>query len=165
MPLHLGSADGQPADWMIVFPPGSEDAFTTYDGLPVSRERPHGATVVVASESPAGWRYLLLHRAHHGPDFEGDWAWTPPAGARLPGEDIAACAARELEEESGLRVTPKPLLVDDVDWAVFELVVPWPTPIAVDGVEHDRCEWVTLDEACARCLPAVVAQCLRLAAR
>ncbi len=142
-----------------------DDPFTTYDGLPVSRERPHGATVVVASASPDGWRYLMLHRAHHGRDFEGEWAWTPPAGARLPSEDIAACAARELEEESGLRDTPKPVLVEDVDWAVFELVVPWGTAVAVDGVEHDRYEWVTLQEACSRCLPVIVADSLRLAAR
>jgi 8-oxo-dGTP pyrophosphatase MutT (NUDIX family) len=120
---------------------------------------------VVVSKSPEGWRYLILHRAHHGPEFDGEWAWTPPAGARLPGEDVAACAARELEEESGLRGTPKPLLVEDVEWAVFELVVPWGTPISVDGVEHDRHEWVTLEEACSRCLPAIVAESLRLAAR
>ncbi len=149
-----------------MFRSGWEDQpFTTYDGLPASRERPHGATVVVASQSPDGWRYLLLHRAHHGPQFEGEWAWTPPAGARFPDEDIAACAARELEEESGLRGMPKPLTVEDVEWAVFELVVPWGTAVVVDGVEHDRYEWLALDDACSRCLPAVVADSLRLAAR
>ena len=142
-----------------------EDPFTTYDGLPVSREPPHGATVVVASESPDGWRYLVLHRAHHGAEFGGDWAWTPPAGARLPGEDIADCAARELEEESGLRGSPSPLLVGSVEWAVFDMVVPWGTYIVVDGVEHDRYEWLSLEEACARCLPPIVGASLRLAAR
>jgi hypothetical protein len=74
--------------------------FTTWDGEPVSRERPHGATVVVASRGPQGWRYLLLHRAHHaGPAREGDWAWTPPTGSLRPGEDVSACVARELREE------------------------------------------------------------------
>lgn len=84
---------------------------------------------------------------------------------RVPGEEIDVCAARELQEEAGLRATPTPLRVEGVDWAVFELVVPWGTPIAVDGVEHDRYDWVTLDEACARCLPPVVADSLRLASR
>lgn len=138
---------------------------TTYDGLPVSREPPHGATVIVASKSPDGWRYLVMHRTHHGPDFEGDWAWTPPAGARLPGEDISVCAARELQEESGLCGTPKPLVVENVEWAVFELVIPWGTTVAVDGLEHDRYEWLTLEDACSRCRPPVVGDSLRLAAR
>ncbi len=159
-------ADDRAKDLIMVFRSGAEDdPYTTYDGLPVSREQPHGATVVVVSEAPDGWRYLVLHRAHRGSNFGGEWAWTPPSGARLPGEEIAACAARELQEESGLRAMPTPLLVEDVEWAVFELVVPWGTPIAVDGVEHDRYEWVTLDQACSLCLPAVVADSLRLAAR
>jgi 8-oxo-dGTP pyrophosphatase MutT (NUDIX family) len=140
------------------------DEFTTYDGLPVSREPPHGASVVVRSPSPDGWRYLVLHRSHNGPDFEGDWAWTPPAGARFPGEDIAACATRELEEETGVRGSPVPLSVDGTDWAVFGLEVPWGTAVSIDG-EHDRYEWLALEEACGRCLPLVVAQSLRLASR
>jgi hypothetical protein len=53
---------------------GGVEEYTTWDGEPVSRERPHGATVVVAARSPRGWRYVLLHRGHHGPDWEGDWA-------------------------------------------------------------------------------------------
>ena len=33
--------------------------------------------------------FLLLHRvAPGGPDYEGEWAWTPPAGARQPREDL-----------------------------------------------------------------------------
>src|SRR5262245_6837178 len=81
---------------------GGVQEFTTWDGEPVSRERPHGATVVVASRGPQGWRYLLLHRAHHGgPARTGDWAWTPPSGSRKPGEDLLACVARELREEVG----------------------------------------------------------------
>lgn len=38
--------------------------------------------------------FLVLHRAHSGPDYEGDWAWTPPAVARQAGEEIDACAAK-----------------------------------------------------------------------
>jgi len=69
---------------------GGPREYTTWDGEPVSRERPHGATVVVAAQSPDGWRYVLLHRGHRGPDWAGDWAWTPPTGSRKPGEAPAA---------------------------------------------------------------------------
>src|SRR5215467_11964263 len=104
---------------------GGEGQFTTWDGEPISREPPHGATVVVASRAPGGWRYVLLHRAHRGPAWEGDWAWTPPSGSRKPGEEVAACAARELREETGLRAAPRPVAVDGVDRAVFSLEIPW----------------------------------------
>jgi hypothetical protein len=75
---------------------GGPEEFTTRAGEPVSRDRPHGVTIVVASRAPQGWRYLLLHRAHHGLGWEGDWAWTPRTGSRKPGEDVTACAIREL---------------------------------------------------------------------
>jgi 8-oxo-dGTP pyrophosphatase MutT (NUDIX family) len=136
---------------------GGAEEFTTWDGEPVSRDPPHGATVVVASRSPDGWRYLLLHRAHHGPDWEGDWAWTPPAGSRKPGEEITACAIRELHEEAGLHASPRPVLTGDVEWAVFALEVPWDTAVAVDGAEHDRLEWVSYAEARRRMRPESVA--------
>jgi len=53
-------------------------------GRPVSDEPPFGATVMVFRWQSAGPRGLLIH-AHHGPSYAGGWAWTPPAGARLPG--------------------------------------------------------------------------------
>jgi 8-oxo-dGTP pyrophosphatase MutT (NUDIX family) len=137
---------------------GGPEEFTTWDGEPVSRERPHGATIVVAARSPAGWRYLLLHRGHHGPGWEGDWAWTPPAGSRKPGEGIAACATRELQEESGLRAEPRAVVTADVVWAVFGLEITWGTTIIVDGTEHDRCEWVSYAEARRRCRPAALTE-------
>lgn len=135
---------------------GGPEQFTTWDGEPISRDRPHGAMIVVASRAPEGWRYLLLHRAHHGLAFDGDWAWTAPSGARKPGEDVTAGAIRELHEETGLRASPRPVVTADVDWALFALEVPWPTVVAVDGTEHDRLEWVTFTEACRRCRPAVL---------
>ena len=133
--------------------PGS---FTTWDGEPISRERPHGATIVLASRAPEGWRYLLLHRAHHGPGWDGDWAWTPPSGARKPGESVTEGAVRELLEETGLTAVPRPVLTADVDWALFTLEVPWGTTIAVDGTEHDQAEWVSFAEARRRLRPDVL---------
>jgi hypothetical protein len=34
--------------------------------------------------------------------------------------------------------------------------VPWGTPVAVDGTEHDRIDWVTLAEARRRLRPAAL---------
>lgn len=142
---------------------GGPGQFTTWDGEPVSREPPHGATVVVASQAPDGWRCLLLHRAHHGPSWDGDWAWTPPTGSRKPGEEVTACAVRELREETGLGALPRPLVVNDVYWAIFALEVPWGTAIAVDGNEHDRFEWVTVADALRRCRPAALSKSFLMA--
>lgn len=114
-----------------------------------------GPTIVVASQAPEGWRYVLLHRAHGGSAWDGDWAWTPPAGSRKPGEDVTACAIRELHEETGLLASPQPVMTDGVDWALFALEVPWGTAVAVDGTEHDRFEWVVFAEARQRCRPSL----------
>ncbi|RII11930.1 dihydroneopterin triphosphate pyrophosphatase [Streptomyces sp. YIM 130001] len=142
---------------------------TTYDGLPINPEPPYGSTVVVRTKSPDGTRYLLLHRAHEGPDFEGDWAWTPPAGARQPGEDVREGAVRELAEEAGphlaaLASTLRPLPSTQANWAQFLLDAPWGTPVELVDPEHDRWEWVPLAEGLRRCRPERVADSLRLAA-
>ena len=47
---------------------------------------------------------LLLHRSAFGESFAGDWAWTTPGGARQADERAAVTAARELFEETGLRL-------------------------------------------------------------
>jgi 8-oxo-dGTP pyrophosphatase MutT (NUDIX family) len=132
---------------------GGVEEFTTWDGEPVSRERPHGAMTVLASRAPQGWRFLLLHRLGQG---DGDWAWTPPSGSRKPGEDVSACAIRELREETTVTGSPRPVTTEDVDWALFVLEVPWGTEVAVDGEEHDKFEWVSFAEARRRCRPATV---------
>ena len=130
---------------------------TTWDGLPVSKEKPVAVSVVVWRPGGGGREWLLLHRTHAGgPDFEGDWAWTPPAGARLPGEPVDAAARRELLEEVGFAAEPQPTPCGDEDVAVFAAEAPRGVRIALDA-EHDRYLWASLDEARSRCLPRRVA--------
>lgn len=136
--------------------------WTTWDGRPVSPEPPHGVSIVVYRRvgAEAGDEFLLLHRAHHGPDYEGDWAWTPPSGARLPDEALDACAARELREETGLSLALRPTDLGSPEWAVYLAEVEADVSITLDA-EHDRFEWVSFDEALRRCHPVVVADTLR----
>src|SRR4051794_22883875 len=80
------------------------DMTHTWDGLEIAPDEPRGASVVVRRPAvgDAGMELLMLHRNANGPDFEGDWAWTSPAGARQPGEAVFPAALRELAEEAGL---------------------------------------------------------------
>lgn len=125
---------------------------TTWDGLPIAPDNPRGAGVVVRREA----EFLLLHRHHNGPEYEGDWAWTSPSGARLPGEPVLTAAVRELYEEtglSGLDLRPVDL---SAGWAVFATAIAPGTAIAIDP-EHDRYAWLPFDEALARLAPQSVA--------
>src|SRR5207244_4189438 len=132
---------------------------TTWDGLEISSEPPFGASVVVVRGGDAGTEVLLLHRAHHGPDYVGNWAWTPPAGARLPGEPIATCAARELREETGLSLPVVPTTCGTAEWPVYLAEASDDASVILDA-EHDRFEWVAAGQASARCLPETVARAL-----
>lgn len=140
---------------------------TTWDGLPISPEPPHGATIVVyrRREGPAeGIEFLILHRAHEGPDYAGEWAWTPPSGSRLPGEPVDSCARRELLEETGLALPLQPVRPGGEIWAVYYAEAPRDVVVMLDA-EHDRYEWVSVEDALARCLPAVVGDCVRSVAK
>ncbi len=123
---------------------------TTWDGLPIADNNPIGASIIVYREGKSGLELLILHRAHDGADYEGDWAWTPPSGARQPGEDIDQVASRELKEETGLRGEPKRTEHGNERWFVYEFRYRGDAPIILDQ-EHDRYEWVSLDEAICRC--------------
>jgi 8-oxo-dGTP pyrophosphatase MutT (NUDIX family) len=134
---------------------------TTWDGRARAMEPPFGASVIVHRTGEAGREFLLLHRAHHGAEYEGDWAWTPPAGARLPGESIEACAARELAEEAGLTVPIRAVPAVGADWMLFEAEIDRQVQVVLHDAEHDRFAWVTLEEAVDRCLPATVGEAFR----
>ena len=136
----------------------------TWDGLPVSSEKPYGATVIVWREVEGEREFLLLHRrAPGGPDFEGEWAWTPPAGARLPGESIDETARRELREETGLQLPCEAAGLGEENWAVYVAHAPASAEVKLDE-EHDRSEWLAATDAAARCAPAVVRAGLERAA-
>jgi 8-oxo-dGTP diphosphatase len=66
---------------------------------------------------------LLIHRAHRGADD-----WVLPGGTPKPGESMAACARREVCEETGLHVDPARVAF------VLEVVGPNPGPRTVDIV-------------------------------
>ena len=128
----------------------------TWDGLPIAPDEPHGAAIIVRRPGgPGGEReYLVLHRAHRGQDYEGDWAWTPPSGSRQPGESVLPAALRELAEESGIQARVTDLRALDLSgaWACFGLDVAAQTPVRIDA-EHDRFEWLPASRALVYCKP------------
>jgi RimJ/RimL family protein N-acetyltransferase/8-oxo-dGTP pyrophosphatase MutT (NUDIX family) len=123
---------------------------------------PAGSTVVVYRRAPS-LELLVLHRAARGPRYDGDWAWTPPAGARFPAEPPEEAVTRELHEETGIEAVPVRLPgVGDDHWWSYALEVDQTTPVVLDE-EHDRCEWVSPEEALSRCRPEVVSRALHQA--
>lgn len=132
---------------------GGKQARTTWDGLPVSQEPPYGCTVVVFRRMGDDLELLMLHRKHNGAEYEGDWAWTAPSGARLPGESVDACARRELAEETGLALPiHRGVACGGPDWCVHWAEALHDAMIVPD-IEHDRYEWLPPDEALRRALP------------
>ena len=108
---------------------------------------------------------LLLHRSLFGEDFAGDWAWTTPGGAREPDEPPAAAAARKLYEETGLRLTCRPVrsaVADaqpEIEVDVFAAEATADARVHLSK-EHDRYEWIRPD-GLDRCLPAWVGEMYR----
>lgn len=131
---------------------------TTWDGQPISPEKPYGVTIVVYRRTADGLAFLILHRAGH--EEVGDWAWTPPSGARHPGEAVEACAQRELLEETGLELVPTWTDCGTEDWWVFVTEMPQGVEIRL-SIEHEQFEWVTPELATQKCHPEVVSLPLR----
>jgi 8-oxo-dGTP pyrophosphatase MutT (NUDIX family) len=125
---------------------------TTWDGLPISPEPPYGCAVVVYRQTASGRELLMLHRAQRGADYEGDWAWTPPSGARLPGEAPDDCARRELREETGLSLPLHATACGTTEWYAYRAEAGEDARIILDA-EHDRYAWLPPGEAVARCAP------------
>jgi 8-oxo-dGTP pyrophosphatase MutT (NUDIX family) len=136
----------------------SDELATTWDGLPISPEAPFGTSIIVYRKTQNDIEFLLLHRAHNGTDYEGEWAWTPPSGSRWPNEAVDECARRELYEETGLTLPLQATDFGQDGWAVYYAEASDDHVVTLLDVEHDRYEWVTLDVALARCLPVEVSQ-------
>jgi dihydroneopterin triphosphate diphosphatase len=121
-----------------------------------------GAAVAVWRRTEDGVEWLVLHRAHFGPGFAGDWAWGSPGGGCEEGEIAADCARRELREETGLDAECAPTTCGEVASrelgvvvALFHAEVPADAEVVLSS-EHDEYRWLPLDEARALCLPAYV---------
>jgi predicted metal-dependent hydrolase len=123
--------------------------------------KPYGCAVIVWRRASAGEReYLILHRRTlHGSDYEGDWAWTPPSGARTFDETPEETAGRELREETGLEL---PVVAVDLarEWAVYAAEAPTGAEVVLNE-EHDRFLWVTAEEAERLCQPVLVGRSIR----
>ena len=122
-----------------------------------------GAAAVVWRRGPSGPEILVLHRAIDGPDHDGDWAWTPPGGGLEIGESHEECASRELLEEAGLDLPLTRVHGCANDFAAY--VAELREGEIVLSAEHDRYEWLSFDDACARCRPDAVVDTLRAARR
>ncbi|HEU5139152.1 MAG TPA: NUDIX domain-containing protein [Bacillales bacterium] len=134
---------------------------TTWDGMPISKEKPHGTAIVVYRKTENEPCFLILHRSHvDGEDYEGDWAWGPPAGARLPGEPVETCMKRELLEETGLKLKAKLTEIGDESWYVYYAEAPKDAKITLSE-EHDKLEWLPAHEAASRCLPSFIGEQIR----
>jgi 8-oxo-dGTP pyrophosphatase MutT (NUDIX family) len=128
---------------------------TTWDGLFISEEPPHGVTVIVLRRDKGTVSYLVLHRADAVGDGT-DWEWGPPAAVRLPGESVDACGRRTLDEATGLSLPIRPV-GEDQAWAAYWSAAPATSEIALSP-DHDRFEWVPLAEAIRLCQPAIVGE-------
>lgn len=137
---------------------------TTWDGKPVADEAPFGATIVVYREHAGKLEFLVLHRSRESSASEGNWAWTPPSGARYPVESIEHCAQRELKEEVGLDLELLAVPDSPIEWPIFTARCNDDSNLALSA-EHDRYEWSEISRAIAICKPQAVADRIRLAAK
>jgi 8-oxo-dGTP pyrophosphatase MutT (NUDIX family) len=128
------------------------------------RPAPVGASVLVWRRAGNGREWLVLHRSAAGSSDEGEWVWTPPGGVRHVDESVEACARRELYEETGLELEPQRTAFGDRSWVVFLAEAPEHAEVRLDA-EHDRVQWVDVDEAVTRWLPKAVGETFRKADR
>lgn len=54
------------------------------------------------------------------------------------------------------------MIIEDIDWAIFYLRVPWGTAVELDPAEHNDFAWVDAEEAAGRCRPERLARSVRI---
>ncbi len=128
----------------------------TWDGLAAAFNKPFGATVVVYRRQPIGIE--LLHRVHHGKDYAGDWASTPPSGCRFPDGTIDACASRELMEEAGLDLSLHKVVQENDGWGVYVAELPYLARMQLLDKEHNAYTWASARSALRLCRPKELAE-------
>ncbi len=112
--------------------------------------------VFVIDPRTDGWRVLILRRA---PGVRCTGAWEVVHGSIEQGERPEQGAVREVHEETGLRVdrlynvTCHPFYLHKFGVVqvavVFAAFVDSASPLAL-GEEHDRAQWVSIDDALQR---------------
>ena len=107
---------------------------------------PYGATVIVFRRKGQEREFLILHRAAHGRNFDGDWAWGPPSGSRLPDEAFDRCAKRELLEATGLCLALHPVEPEQSAWLVYVAETEDGAEVRLSP-EHDDDAWLPLEKA------------------
>ena len=144
------------------------------------------AGLLLYRRRPGGLEVLLAHPG--GPFFarRDEGAWTLPKGEIDPGEEPAACALREFEEELGMRLEGEPVPLGEVRQAGGKRVVGFALEGDLDPArirsnlcevewpprsgrvqsypEVDQAGWFTLEKARAKLNPAQVAFLDRVAA-
>jgi len=126
----------------------------------------HSASVAVVD--PRGW-ILMQERDEHAPVYPDLWGL--PGGKLEPGESFDVAAAREVEEETGLRFRPEQLTSlgrtlyhsepcggEDL----YELFVVHTEASAADVTCGEGRQMVFVDPAAAFDLPLLTAACLQL---
>ena len=169
--VGLGHARIEGAIGALVHAPRDFDPGRTHRWVAADRRDPEiaaalsqrGAVVVVWRRGQDGPEVLVLHKGSFGPDYDGDLAWGSPGGALDAGETSEHCAARELLEETGLDL-PLRRVPDSSAGVVFVCEAGSEHEVVLSD-EHDRYEWVSFDEACARSRPQQVLDTLLVARR
>ncbi|WP_459547140.1 NUDIX hydrolase [Nocardia sp. X0981] len=124
---------------------------TPAEDLVTEAERDGVQQLVVGAVVEHNGRILLLHRP--GDDFMGG-IWELPSGKAEPGENLYQALAREVAEETGLRVTRIGRYLDSFDYRSgsgkhsrqFNFAVECAAPGPIRLTEHDSWTWIALTE-------------------